>query len=43
MIPNMYMRVFSVSVYSPLYLTTNTEKSRLFSDACVKYEHPWSI
>ena len=43
MTPNMYMRVFSVSVYSPLYLTTNTMKSRLFSDACVKYEHPWSI
>ena len=35
----MYMHVFSVSVYSPLYLTTNTKKSRLFSDVCVKYEH----
>ena len=35
----MYMHVFLVSVYSPLYLTTNTKKSRLFSEACVKYEH----
>ena len=32
----MYKHLFSVSVYSPLYLTTNTKKSRLFSDACVK-------
>ena len=39
----MYLHVFSISVYSPLYLTTNTEKSRLFSDARVKYEHPGSI
>ena len=39
----MYMHVFSVSVYSPLYLTTNAKKLRLLSDACVKYEHPWSI
>ena len=30
----MYMHVFSVSDYSPLYLTTNTKKSKLiFSDA----------
>ena len=35
----MYRNVFSVSVYSPLYLTTYTMKSRLCSDACVKYEH----
>ena len=42
MTPNMYMHVFSISVYSSLYLTTITKKSRLFSDACVKYEHPWS-
>ena len=40
MTPNMYMHVFAVSVYSPLYLTTNTIKSRLLSDACVKYEQP---
>ena len=37
------MHVFSISVYSPLYSTTNTMKSRLFSEACVKYDHPWSI
>ena len=43
MIPNMYMHVFSVSVYSPLYLTTNAGKSRLFSDACIKYEYSWSF
>ena len=43
MTPNMYIHVFSVSVYSPVYLTTNTKKTRLFCDACVKYEHPWSI
>ena len=36
----MYMHVFSVSVYSPLYFTTNTKKSRLLSDACVRYENP---
>ena len=36
----MYMHVISVSVYGTLYLTTNTIKSRFFSDACVKYEHP---
>ena len=39
MTPNMYMHVFSVSVYNPLCLTTNTKKSRFFSDACVKYKH----
>ena len=43
MTPNINMHVFSVSVYSLVYLTTNTEKSRLFSDAGVKYERPWSI
>ena len=43
MTPNMYMHVFSVSVYSPLYLTTNTKKSKLFTGAFVKYEHPYSI
>ena len=43
MAPKVYMHVFPVSVYSPLYLTTNTMKSRLFSDACVKYEHAWSL
>ena len=30
MTPNMYMHVFSVSVYSPLYLTTNTKKIKTF-------------
>ena len=33
------MPVFFVSVFSPLYLTTNTMKSRVLSDACVKYEY----
>ena len=35
----MYKHVFPVSVYNPLYLTTTAKKSRLFSDACVKYKH----
>ena len=40
MTPNINMHVFSLSVSNPLYLRANTIKSRLFSDACVKYEHP---
>ena len=43
MTPNMCMHVFSVSVYSSMYLTTNTMKSKIFCDACVKYEHPWPV
>ena len=29
---NMYMHVFSVSVYSPLYLTTNTTRREKYSN-----------
>ena len=36
----MYMHVFSESGKSAVFNNVNTKKSRLFSDACVKYEHP---